>query len=83
MKPLVSISFNLLDNSCICVGAKRYEDLATSVAPGIMSIRNSIWRSGETPGRSLGKMSRKLQTLGMLSKSFTSCFSLTTLAKNV
>ena len=57
MNPFPNNSFSWLDNSCISVGAKRYGDLATGVAPGIKSILNSTWHSGGNPRRSSGNTS--------------------------
>ena len=60
MNPLLSSSFRWLDNSYISDGARRYSALATGVAPGIRSIRNSTCRADGTLGRSSGNTSRKL-----------------------
>nr|GFC13737.1 hypothetical protein [Tanacetum cinerariifolium] len=50
-------------NSFILDGAKRYGARATSAAPRIRSIWNTIGRAGGRPGKSSGNTSGKSWTI--------------------
>jgi hypothetical protein len=52
IKPFSNNSCNWLDNSCISDGASYYGNLATGVAPGAKSIRNSSCLAGGSPSKS-------------------------------